>query len=334
MRTVLVTGGAGYVGSHTCKTLAEAGYNPVTYDNLSRGHRDAVRWGPLVVGDIADRDKLKATFDKYEPEAIVHFAAYTYVGESVGDPSLYYRNNVTGSLALIESAVEAGIRRIVFSSTAATYGTPQYMPLTEEHNTLPINPYGRSKLVVEQMLTDADQAYGLRSVALRYFNAAGADPEGEIGEDHDPETHAIPLAIQAVLGQRPPFQIFGTDYQTRDGTAIRDYVHVMDLASAHVKALEYLARGGASTQVNLGTGTGTSVKELIDAVGAVAGKPVPHQSGPRREGDPAVLVAGNQRARELLGWEPRFQDLSEIVGTAWRWHTVGLEQRRRAVAAA
>jgi len=333
MKTVLVTGGAGYVGSHTCKVLAGAGWTPVTYDNLSRGHRDAVRWGPLVVGDLADRDKLRSAIDRYAPDAIVHFAAYTYVGESVGDPALYYRNNVTGSLALIESAVEAGVRNMVFSSTAATYGNPRYMPLDEDHATQPINPYGRSKLVVEQMLDDADQAYGLRSVALRYFNAAGADPDGEIGEDHDPETHAIPLAIQAALGQRPPFQVFGTDYQTRDGTAIRDYVHVMDLAAAHVRALEYLGKGGATTRCNLGTGSGTSVRELLDAVGRVAGRPVPHVAAPRREGDPAVLVASADRAKAVLGWQPRFAELDRIVETAWRWHTGGLTRRRQEAAA-
>jgi len=330
MATVLVTGGAGYVGSHTCKLLAAEGHLPVTYDNLARGHREAVRWGPLVVGDLEDRSRLDETFDRYRPEAVIHFAALTYVGESVEKPDLYYCHNVTGSLTLIDAALRAGVDRMVFSSTAAVYGTPRGVPIGEDHPLAPINPYGRSKRMVEEMLADAAGAYGLRSVCLRYFNAAGADPDGETGEDHDPETHAIPLAIQSALGDRPPFQIFGTDYDTPDGTCIRDYVHVMDLAQAHLRALDYLARGGRSTAVNLGTGRGTSVAELLQAVGRVAGRPVPRLVGSRRPGDPAILVADGRRARELLGWRPRFQHLDTIVETAWNWHMVNLRRRRAA----
>ncbi|MFC7334013.1 UDP-glucose 4-epimerase GalE [Rhodocista pekingensis] len=328
MRTVLVTGGAGYVGSHTCKLLAASGYRPVVYDNLSRGQRAAVRWGPLVVGDLTDRARLDEAFAAWQPSAVIHFAALTYVGESVEKPALYHHVNVGGSRTLVEAATAAGVDRLVFSSTAAVYGTPLRTPIAEDHPLRPINPYGETKLRVEELLAAA--APRLRSVALRYFNAAGADPEGEIGEDHEPETHAIPLAIQAVLGERREFRIFGTDYPTPDGTAVRDYVHVMDLAQAHLLALEHLERGGAGTQVNLGTGSGTSVAELLRAVARAAGRPVPSVTAPRRAGDPPVLVADGRRARELLGWQPRFDSLDAIVETAWQWHTGALRRRRAA----
>ncbi|ACI99925.1 UDP-glucose 4-epimerase GalE [Rhodospirillum centenum] len=330
MRTVLVTGGAGYVGSHTCKLLAASGYRPVVYDNLSRGQRAAVRWGPLVVGDLTDRARLDEAFAEWRPSAVIHFAALTYVGESVEKPALYHHVNVGGSRTLVEAATDAGVDRLVFSSTAAVYGTPQRTPIAEDHPLRPINPYGETKLRVEEMLAAAEAASGLRSVALRYFNAAGADPEGETGEDHEPETHAIPLAIQAVLGERREFRVFGRDYPTPDGTAVRDYVHVMDLAQAHLLALEHLERGGAGTQVNLGTGSGTSVAELLDAVARAAGRPVPAATAPRRAGDPPVLVADGRRAHDLLGWRPRFGSLDAIVETAWQWHTGALRRRRAA----
>jgi UDP-arabinose 4-epimerase len=317
---ILVTGGAGYIGSQVCKVLAGAGYEPVVYDNLFRGHRTAVRWGPLEVGDLADEARLQATLERHRPESVMHFAALAYVGESVADPGLYYRNNVVGTLTLLEAMREAGIGTLVFSSTCATYGTPVRLPLTEDHPQEPINPYGSCKLVVERMLRDFGTAYGLRSVALRYFNAAGADPDGETGERHDPETHAIPLAIMAATGQGAAFRVFGTDYPTPDGSAVRDYVHVLDLADAHVAALRYLLDGGATDAFNLGTGTGTSVLELIAAVERVGGRTVPLVQDARRRGDPPVLVAEARKAAKTLRWEPRYRSIDEIVRTAWSWH--------------
>ncbi|HUC12230.1 MAG TPA: UDP-glucose 4-epimerase GalE, partial [Stellaceae bacterium] len=263
--SILVTGGAGYIGSHACKRLAHAGYRPVVYDNLSRGHREAVRWGPLVEGDLADGARLRAAIVEYRVAAVMHFAAYAYVGESVTNPALYYRNNLAGSLSLLEAMRESGVGEIVFSSTCATYGTPDIVPIRESAPQSPVNPYGETKLAIERALHWYGQAYGLRSVALRYFNAAGADPEGEIGECHEPETHLVPLVLQAALGQRSHIDIFGTDYPTPDGTAIRDYVHVDDLATAHLRALERLRGGGDSIAVNLGTGSGCSVREVIVA---------------------------------------------------------------------
>lgn len=318
--SVLVTGGAGYIGSHTCKALAQAGYLPVTVDNFVYGHDWAVRWGPLERGDIGDREFLERVIRQHRVESVVHFAAYAYVGESMADPAKYFRNNVINSLSLLEAMHGCGIRHLVFSSTCATYGVPETMPIGENHPQRPVNPYGESKLFVERALHWHGAAYGLRSVALRYFNAAGADPEGEIGEDHDPETHLIPLAIAATLGQGRELQIFGNDYPTRDGTAVRDYVHVADLASAHVKALDYLLRGGSSTALNLGTGTGHSVREVISAVERASGRKVPARDAPRRAGDPPQLVAAPGRARHVLGWEPARSSLDTIVATAWRWH--------------
>jgi UDP-arabinose 4-epimerase len=317
---VLVTGGAGYIGSHACKALAQAGYTPVAYDNLVYGHREAVHWGPLEVGDIADRARLDTVIAQYRPEAVLHFAAYAYVGESVQDPAKYYRNNVAGTLTLLESLVQHGIGRIVFSSTCATYGIPERTPIDEDHPQQPINPYGASKLMIERMLRDFDAAYGVRSVSLRYFNAAGADPDGEIGEDHDPETHLIPLALQAALGQRAALQVFGTDYPTPDGSGIRDYIHVTDLAQAHVQALDYLAYGGATTALNLGTGHGHSVLEVIEAARTITGRDIPTRLTDRRPGDPPVLTAAADKARSLLGWQPRHTDLAETLRHAWNWH--------------
>jgi UDP-glucose-4-epimerase GalE len=319
-RAVLVTGGAGYIGSHACKALARAGHVPVTLDNLVHGHRWAARWGPLVEGDTRDRERVERVIREHRIDAVVHFAAYAYVAESMHDPGKYFGNNVAGTLAVLDAMRACDVRRIVFSSTCATYGTPQALPIGEDHPQNPINPYGESKRMVERALHWYGAAHGLRSVALRYFNAAGADLDAEIGEDHDPETHLIPLAIGAALGTRPELQVCGTDYPTPDGTAVRDYVHVSDLADAHARALDYLYAGGESTALNLGTGHGHSVRAIVSAVERVARRPVPCRDVPRRAGDPASLIADPGRARALLGWAPQCSDLDTIVDTAWRWH--------------
>ena len=318
-QSVLVTGGAGYIGSHACKALATAGYTPVTYDNLSRGHRHAVRWGPLVEGDIADRAAVASSLRTHQASAVMHFAALAYVGESTGDPALYYRNNVAGTLALLDAMREVGVNRIVFSSSCATYGMPDAVPIRETMAQLPVNPYGETKLAIERVLRWYGPAYGLRSVALRYFNAAGADRGGELGEEHEPETHLIPLVLRAALGAGPPVGVFGTDYPTPDGTAIRDYIHVDDLAAAHVRALEYLAAGGASTAVNLATGNGYSVREIIAAVAKAVRHDVPCHEVPRRQGDPPALVADASLAASLLGWRAECSDLDTIIRTALAW---------------
>ncbi|WP_087002724.1 UDP-glucose 4-epimerase GalE [Rhizobium sullae] len=318
--TVLVVGGAGYIGSHTCLDLANKGYKPVVFDNFSNGHREFVRWGPTEEGDIRDRARLEEVLAKHKPSAILHFAALIEVGESVKDPVSFYENNVIGTLTLLSAAQAAGIKAFVFSSTCATYGLPQSVPLDEAHRQVPINPYGRTKYIVEQALADYDQYKGLRSVILRYFNAAGADFEGRIGEWHQPETHAIPLAIDAALGRRQGFKVFGSDYETRDGTCVRDYIHVLDLADAHVRAVEYLLRGGDSVALNLGTGTGTTVKELLGAIEDVSKRPFPVEYIGRREGDSHTLVANNDKARDVLGWVPQY-DLSQIIQSAWNWHS-------------
>lgn len=317
---ILVTGGAGYIGSHTCKALAAAGYAPVVLDDLSSGHRPAVKWGPLVMADIADRAVVAKTLKAFEIEAVIHFAAHAYVGESVADPRKYFDNNVTRTLTLVDAALDAGIDKIVFSSSCATYGVPHHLPITEDHPQAPVNPYGTTKLFVEQILHWYEQAYRLRHVVLRYFNAAGADPEGELGEDHTPETHLIPLVIAAAQGVNPAVAVFGTDYDTHDGTAVRDYVHVCDLAAAHVRAVAHLLAGEASLKLNLGTGRGSSIRDVITAVERVGGRPVPVVEAARRAGDPAALVADPQRAHAALGWTPRFSDLDTIVRTAWAWH--------------
>lgn len=317
---ILVTGGAGYVGAHACKALAKRGYRPIAYDNLVYGHEAAVKWGPLEIGDIADRARLDAVIAQYRPQALMHFAAFTYVGESVADPGKYYRNNVAGTLSLLEALRDHGIGKMVFSSTAAVYGTPDMVPIAEAAAKAPINPYGLSKWTSEQMIADFGAAHGLRSAVLRYFNAAGADPDGELGECHDPESHLIPLAMQAVTGDGPPLTLFGDDYPTPDGTCIRDYIHVADLANAHVQALEQLDHRDGAEVFNLGTGHGVSVREVLDAVGRAAGKPVPHSIGPRRAGDPAELVSDPGKANRELGWKPAMSDLDTIVDTAWAWH--------------
>ena len=319
MTNVLVVGGAGYIGSHTCLNLAERGFTPVVYDNLSNGHAEFVKWGPLEHGDIRDRQRLAAVIETSRPQAIVHFAALIEVGESVKAPAAFFDNNVAGTLSLLLAAQQAGIDKLVFSSTCATYGLPVDVPMRETHPQNPINPYGRSKLIVEQMLADLDRHQGFRSVVLRYFNAAGADPEGRIGERHSPETHAVPLAIEAALGRRAGFSVFGTDYDTRDGTCVRDFIHVCDLADAHGRAVEHLLKGGDSVALNLGTGTGTTVRELLAAVAHQSGKPFPVRYEGRRAGDAPVLVADNAQARDVLGWSPR-HDLESIVASAWNWH--------------
>ena len=320
-QAVLVTGGAGYIGSHACKVLAAAGWLPVAFDNLSRGRRAAVRWGPLIEGDLADRARLCRALAEHRVEAVMHFAAYAYVGESVADPALYYRNNLEGTLSLLEAMRETVVGEIVFSSTCATYGIPDRVPIGESAPQRPVNPYGETKLAIERALHWYGAAYGLRSAALRYFNAAGADPECEIGECHEPETHLVPLVLQAALGQRPQIEVYGTDYPTPDGTAIRDYVHVHDLAIAHLRALEHLREGGASIAVNLGTGSGHSVREVIAAAEAVSGRRIAARAAPRRSGDPAALVADPGLAAEIFGWRARHSDLDTIIRTALAWHT-------------
>ncbi len=317
---VLVTGGAGYIGSHACKALAQAGYTPVVFDNLVYGHRWAVRWGPLEVGDIADRERIDQVIRRYRPAAVMHFAAFTYVGESVTDPGKYYRNNVAGTLTLLEAMHDHEIRRMIFSSTCAIYGMPQQIPMTESHPQTPINPYGASKLMIERILEDFAAAHDLRSVSLRYFNAAGADPEAEVGELHDPETHLVPLVLDAAAGRRSAITIFGDDYDTPDGTCVRDYIHVTDLAQAHVLALRALESGAGSTAYNLGNGKGFSVREVIDCARRVSGREIPVEMGARRPGDPARLVGDASRAIAELGWSPAYADLDQIVATAWAWH--------------
>ncbi|GGF38504.1 UDP-glucose 4-epimerase GalE [Aliidongia dinghuensis] len=322
-KNILVTGGAGYIGSHTAKALARAGYRPVTYDNLVYGHRHAVQWGPFVEGDILDTAKLEQVIRDEAIEAIVHFAAFAYVGESVTKPEIYFHNNVMGSLSILDAMRATGVKQIVFSSTCATYGMPDRMPITEETLQRPINPYGETKLMIERALHWYGPAHGIRSVSLRYFNACGADPEGQIGEEHDPETHLIPLILDAASGRRAAIDVYGTDYPTPDGTAIRDYIHVQDLADAHVKALAYLFDGGETTQLNLGTGTGNSVREVIDAVERVTGCKVPRREVGRRAGDPPELVANPAKANQLLGWKPVMSDIDSIIRTAWAWHQRG-----------
>ncbi|NEX17225.1 MAG: UDP-glucose 4-epimerase GalE [Halochromatium sp.] len=316
---ILVTGGAGYIGSHACKALAAAGYSPIAYDNLVNGHPWAVRWGPLEHGDILDRARLDAVLRKYRPAAVMHFAAFAYVGESMADPGKYYRNNVAGTLTLLEAMRDQGIDKLVFSSTCATYGVPEQVPIGEQHPQRPINPYGASKWMVERMLADFGSAHGLRAIALRYFNAAGADPDGELGEVHDPETHLIPLVLDAASGRLPTVTVYGDDYPTPDGTCVRDYIHVTDLAHAHLLALRALQAGAETTAYNLGNGKGFSVREVIDCAQRVTARSVPVETGPRRIGDPPQLVGDAVRIREALGWLPAYADLEMIIETAWRW---------------
>jgi UDP-glucose 4-epimerase len=316
---ILITGGAGYIGSHASKTLACRGYYPIIVDNLVHGHKEFTKWGTFIEGDLADKKLLRTIFAKYPIAAVMHFAGYAYVGESMVNPAKYYTNNVSTTLNLLETMREAHVGKIIFSSSCATYGLPNVLPITEEHAQNPINPYGRSKLMAEQILGDFCAAYKLRHVILRYFNAAGADPEGEIGELHDPETHLIPLALAAAAGRGPALKVFGTDYETSDGTCIRDYIHVNDLANAHHLALDYLVADGASCALNLGNGAGFSVREIVSAIEQITGNVVPTVEEPRRRGDPPILVGSTEKAWQTLGWQPRHTDLEDILETAWNW---------------
>ena len=315
-----MVGGAGYIGSHACKALAQRGFTPIAFDNLIYGHRDFVKWGPFIEGNLSDADCLLRAFSDHKIDAVMHFAAYAYVGESVTDPAKYYENNLANTLNLLACMRKAGVARIVFSSTCATYGIPESIPIPETHAQHPINPYGWSKLMVEQVLRDYDHAYGIRHAALRYFNAAGADPDAEIGEWHEPETHLIPLVLDTAQGKRGAIHVFGSDYPTPDGTCIRDYIHVSDLADAHVLALEALLEGAASMALNLGNGNGYSVREVIATARDITGKPILEELHPRRPGDPAVLVGDPALAIERLGWKPRMSSIQKIIGDAWRWH--------------
>ncbi|CEA12527.1 MULTISPECIES: UDP-glucose 4-epimerase GalE [Methanobacterium] len=317
---ILVTGGAGYIGSHANKELTRTGYETVVLDNMSYGHPDFLKWGVFEEVDLGDLESIRNVFRKYEIEAVMHFAAFTYVGESVEDPQKYYLNNLRNTLNLLQVMNEFEVRKLVFSSTCATYGNPQKIPLTEDHPQNPINPYGQGKLMVEKVLKDYSSAYGLRYVSLRYFNAAGADPEGEVGERHEPETHLIPLILDAAMGKREDIKIFGTDYPTTDGTCIRDYIHVTDLADAHIKALKYLEDGGESEVFNLGNGNGFSVREVIEEARKVTGKEIKATETERRPGDPPVLVGSSEKARKILKWQPKYDDLTKIISTAWEWH--------------
>lgn len=322
MPNILVMGGAGYIGSHTVKHLMQQGYTCIVADNLVYGHREAVLTPYFEKADLLDKASLENVFTKYQIDAVVHFAAFTYVGESVENPQKYYENNVVGTLNLLEVMLKHNVKKIVFSSTCATYGNPQYMPLDEKHTQYPINAYGRTKFFIEQIFNDYERAYGLKHIALRYFNAAGCSKDGEIGESHQPETHLIPLVLKAIKGERPSIKVFGTDYETPDGTCIRDYIHVEDLATAHRLALEKL--DDFSGCINLGTGIGTSVKEIIDAAEQVTGLKCPVEYGERRAGDPAKLYAANDEAVRILGWKPQYTQIKDIIATAWKW-----EQNRR-----
>ncbi len=330
MQRILVSGGAGYIGSHTAKALAAAGFMPVVLDDLSTGNEWAVRWGPLVRGNVADESLVRRTIERYEIRAAIHLAASAYVGESMTNPRKYFQNNVSNSLTFLDTLLACGVNRMIFSSSCAVYGIPQTKVLDEDHPQTPVNPYGESKLFIERACQWYETAYNFRCVSLRYFNAGGADPAGEIGESHDPETHLIPLTIGTALGQYPRINVYGTDFGTRDGTAVRDYIHVSDVAAAHVSALKYLDSGGASAQLNLGTGRGVSVRELIKTVERVAGASIPTREEARRPGDPPVLIASSKRAQNLLGWKPTFKDIDSIVSTAWKWSVSQAERRDKA----
>jgi UDP-glucose 4-epimerase len=318
---ILIVGGAGYIGSHMNKLLSRNGYGTVVFDNLVYGNRDFVRWGEFVLGDLADTNQIKLCFRKFPIDSVMHFSAFAYVGESVTDPAKYYRNNVLNTINLLDVMREFGVRHFIFSSSCATYGIPREIPITESHHQNPINPYGRSKLMVEEILKDYDKAYGIKHVNLRYFNAAGADPDGDIGERHHPETHLIPLTIYAALGMNKDVRIFGTDYSTEDGTCIRDYIHVMDLADAHIRAMDYLKTTGQSDSFNLGNGGGYSVREIIETVRKASKRDFKVVEAERREGDPPVLIGSSKKATEILGWRPQYADIQTIVETAYKWHS-------------
>ena len=317
---ILIVGGAGYIGSHLNKEISKKGIKTIIFDNLSYGHRDFVKWGTFEKGDLGNIEDIRSVFRKYPIEAVMHFAAFTYVGESVEDPQKYYLNNVKNTLNLLQVMLEENVKYFVFSSTCATYGNPVEIPITENHPQNPINPYGKGKLIVETVLKDYSDAYGLKYASLRYFNAAGADPDGDVGELHDPETHLIPLILDVAAGKREDIKIFGTDYDTPDGTCIRDYIHVTDLAEAHILALEYLQNGGKSDFFNLGNGNGFSVKEVIETARKVTGKNIKAAEADRRPGDPPILVGSSDKAKEKLNWNPKYDKLSKIIETAWNWH--------------
>ena len=318
---ILVTGGAGYIGSHTVKLLLENGYEVVIYDSLELGHPEAVLGGILVEGDLLDRERLRKTFEGYPIDAVIHFAAYASVGDSVANPRKYFRNNIRGGLNLVNAMCDYGVDKIIFSSSAATYGEPMSIPIPEDHPQNPTNPYGESKLMFERILKWYDVAYGTRSVSLRYFNAAGAEPGGQIGEDHEPEQHLIPIVLQTALGQRESVKVFGTDWDTPDGSCVRDYIHVTDLADAHLLSLRALENGALTTAYNLGNGDGQSVKQVIEVASEVVGKELPWESAPRRPGDPARLVASSEKLKKELGWKPQYPELHKIIETAWSWHS-------------
>ena len=319
MNEILVVGGAGYIGSHMCKYLSKNNYLPIVLDNLSLGHREAVKWGPLFEGNLDNQSLLKTIFLQHDIKAVMHFAAFCYVGESVLQPLKYYQNNISSTLGLLEGMKNAGVDKLIFSSTCATYGEPDFLPITEKHPQNPINPYGQSKLMMEKIFADLDKAHGLKTICLRYFNAAGADPDGELGEDHDPETHLLPLVLQTALEQRKELTIFGNDYPTEDGTCVRDYIHITDLAQAHYLSLQHLLQGGQSDQYNLGNGNGYSVLNVLKTAKQVTGKKIPYKFADRRPGDPAVLIGSSKKAALDLGWTPQHADLGVILETAWKW---------------
>lgn len=320
MKNVLVVGGAGYIGSHACKMLSQKGYNPIVFDNLIYGHKEFVKWGEFVLGDLANIDQIRLVFQKYKIDAVMHFAAFAYVGESVEHPQKYYANNVVATLNLLNVMVEFNVKKFIFSSTCATYGNPQYLPIDENHPQSPINPYGMSKLMVESILKDYSKAYDFKFVSLRYFNASGCDPECEVGENHSPETHLIPLILDAAIGKRDNIKVFGTDYDTRDGSAVRDYIHVIDLAEAHILALESLLAGGESDIFNLGNGQGFTVKEVIECVKRVTQKEFDVIYTERRAGDPSSLIGSSEKIISKLNWTPKFNKLEDVIKTAWDWH--------------
>jgi UDP-arabinose 4-epimerase len=329
MTSILVTGGAGFIGSHTCKALRHAGFDPVCYDNLTRGNPESVKWGALETGDLADGARLRSVIAKYRPRVVVHFAALAYVGESNENPAAYYRNNVGGTAELLDAMRECGVNHIVFSSSCAVYGVPQTLPITEQSPAAPINPYGATKMICERLLRECAAVTPLSFIALRYFNAAGADPDGEIGECHVPETHAIPLLLEAAA-ERKAFTVFGDDFPTADGTCVRDYVHVSDLADAHVRAVRAVLEGAESGAFNLGTGRGWSLRQLVDAAGQIVNREIPMTIGPRRAGDPAMLVADANLARTRLDWRPRYPDLTTQIRHAWAWRQGAVKTWKRA----
>lgn len=318
---ILVTGGAGYIGSHTVKLLTERGYQTITFDNMELGHPEAVVAGIIVKGDLADREKLDKTFREFPIDAVMHFAAYASVGDSVANPDKYFRNNIGNGLNLLDAMRKHGVKKFIFSSSAATYGEPKHIPIEEDHPQNPANPYGESKLMFEKILKWYDVAYGIKSISLRYFNAAGADPDGKIGEDHNPEEHLIPIVLEVALGKRDKVRVFGTDWDTPDRTCIRDYIHVTDLADAHILALRALEEGAQTTAYNLGNGNGHSVMQVIRTAEEVTGRKITWEPAPRRPGDPARLVASSDRIKKELGWKPKYPELSAIIETAWRWHS-------------